>query len=87
MKFIKNKSVVYRKENYGALFFNPIKNLVIRVNEIGFEVWSLFDGKNSLEDIIDIISKKYKKNKQKIKKDVQDFLKKILYYELIIPKK
>lgn len=47
---------------------------VYEVNEIGARIFDLCNGKNKLEDIVSILSKKYKINKELIFEDVKAYI-------------
>ncbi len=56
---------------------------VIRLSEIGAQIWSLIDGAKSVEDIISHIYKTFDAEKKIIEKDTLHFLKKLIKMELV----
>lgn len=58
---------------------------VIRLDEVGAEIWKFIDGNNTVEDIINRIYKNFEAEKKKIEKDAFNFLKKLIAMEIVEP--
>ena len=89
--FKHNENIVTRKiENEFILV--PIKkdigddsDYIFALNSTARETWKLLDGKKSLSSIIEVISRKYKKNEKIVKKDILELMKDLSQLKLIKP--
>ncbi len=53
--------------NFGKSFCNLIKkdeNIIAKMDKIGSLVWNKCDGKNSVKDILEVLKKKFPKEKE-----------------------
>jgi len=78
-----SEKVRMRKDLDGYLIYYPRGHIYL-VNEIGYEILSLCNGENTIDDISTFLSNKYKIDKSKAYNDVKKFLKKfefLLEYE------
>ncbi len=57
------------------------------INEIGNEVIKKINGKNTVQDIINKIAKKYEQEEKIVEKDVQSFIKDLIKRKIIKLKK
>jgi len=72
--------MIYRKDMFvkiqaikGKIYI--AKNTdVFELDEVGIFIWEKIDGKNSLEDIVFAVSKKYNQTIENIYSDVKDFI-------------
>jgi len=86
---IKN-SIEIRKDKEHVILFDIEKELLHKVNKIGYEIIKLCDGKNEKEDIQKSLTLRFNDvNEEKIKQDVEDFIKDLENKDIleIIPKK
>lgn len=58
-------------------------NGIITFNEVGAEVFSMLDGSNSIEKIIEVISEKYDVSGEIVKEDVLNVVEKMKEHGLI----
>lgn len=58
-------------------------NGIITFNEVGSEVFSMLDGSNSIEKIIEVISEKYDVSGEIVKEDVLNVVEKMKEHGLI----
>lgn len=72
------KSIIVRKKQDHFILFDTENELLHEINKIGYEIIKLLNGKNRKEDIQEILISKFKNVKpEKIKKDVEEFIKKL----------
>jgi len=58
---------------------------VVRLSEVGAEIWKYIDGKRTVGDLINHIYETFDAKKETVEKDVSDFLNKLIRMELIKP--
>ena len=79
----KTKDMPWKIIEKEAVLVDMDEGEVIRLNEIGAEIWQSIDGNNSVGDIINRIDGAFKADRNKIERDVFDFLKQLLRMEII----
>jgi hypothetical protein len=79
----RKKMDVAEKIGKGALILDMTGGHLYELNEIGRIVWSLCDGKHSIDDMVKTISNKYDTSDVKIYEDVTSFLKRLADLNLI----
>lgn len=67
--------VKIRKEFDEYLMYQPGRGLTL-LNQTGYEIISRCDGRNTIEDIAENISRKYNTDAEAIGKDVREFVEK-----------
>ena len=67
-----------------AVSVTPRKGLVTVLNETGSGIWQLLDGRNSVEDIINIISSKFDVSREEAEKDTLDFIKELEEKDMVV---
>lgn len=78
------KSTASRIIENEAVIVIPKEGLVRILNEAGSRIWQLLDGKNSIEDIINILSSEFNVTRQGLEKDTLDFIRELKEKEMII---
>lgn len=77
------KGVRMRKDLEGYLLYYPRNNIFL-LNEVAYDILSLCDESNTIEDISNYLSEKYEIDKNKALEDVNYFIKKfetLIQYE------
>ncbi len=69
--------VIVKAKKEGGLLFDVVKGELYELNETGFAVWNLCDGKTSLEGIEKKLSGEYELSAKETKK-VGDYLKELM---------
>ncbi len=71
-----------RKDLDGYLMYQPGRGLTI-LNQIGYEIISKCDGKNTIDDITNYISLKYNESTKTVEKDIKEFIEKFELLKII----
>ena len=77
--YLRNESMVFRKIG-DETFLVPVRDNVGELDniyvldEVAARIWELVDGKNTLQDISDIIFSEYAAAAEEVGKDVREFL-------------
>ena len=79
----KTKDMPWKIIEKEAVLVDMDEGEVIRLNEIGAQIWQTIDGNNSVEDIINRIDEAFEADRKKIERDALDFLKQLLRMEII----
>jgi hypothetical protein len=74
---------VAEKTGKETLIFNIVAGRLYELNETGRILWSLCDGKHTINDMMKTIMEQYDMSKTKVKEDVFSFLKKLLEASLV----
>lgn len=80
----KSESTASRIIENEAVIVVPKEGLVRILNEVGSRIWQLLDGKNSIEDIINILSPEFNVPREGLEKDTLDFIRELKEKEMII---
>ena len=67
-----------------AVIVIPQKGVVTVLNETGAEIWQLLDGRNSVEDIINIISSEFDVSRDQAEKDTLDFIEELMEKDMVV---
>jgi len=71
-----NPDIVFREEGKEALLFDPDTGSIKVLNYVGKMIWKLLNGKNSNQDIVKKLNKKFEDVSEKtLSKDLDKFLK------------
>ena len=67
-----------------AVIVIPQKGVVTVLNETGSGIWQLLDGRNSVEDIINIISSEFSVSRQEAEKDTLEFIEELVGKDMVV---
>ena len=67
-----------------AVIVVPQKGVVTVLNETGSGIWQLLDGRNSIEDIINIISSEFSVSRQEAEKDTLEFIEELVGKDMVV---
>lgn len=79
------KDELHEGKKYKIIYSNEKR--IMKLNEVGYDIWNLLDGKRSIEDIIDILCNKYSlsiTDRFRIAFDVCDFINQLGQLQKII---
>lgn len=72
---ITNPDIIFREEEEEAFLFNPETGVLKCLNPLGTFIWQNCNGKNTIDNIIDMIKKEYEDvPPTTIEKDVKNFI-------------
>ncbi len=88
MKYIKNFNAITREEDEDILLFEHCEEgnaKISLLNKTAYVIWELCDGNNSVEEIINLFSKKFKEQSfEKIKSEITDFIERMVVRNWLI---
>jgi len=67
-----------------AVIVIPQEGVVTVLNETGAGIWQLLDGRNSVEDIINIISSEFDVSREEAEKDTLDFIEELIGKDMVV---
>ena len=67
-----------------AVIVIPQKGVVTVLNETGAGIWQLLDGRNTVEDIINIISSEFNVPREEAEKDTLDFIEELIEKDMVV---
>lgn len=67
-----------------AVIVIPQKGVVTVLNETGSGIWQLLDGRNSIEDITNIISSEFDVSREQAEKDTLGFIEELIEKEMVV---
>lgn len=67
-----------------AVIVIPQKGVVTVLNETGSGIWQLLDGRNSIEDIINIISSEFDVSREQAEKDTLGFIEELIEKDMVV---
>ena len=67
-----------------AVIVIPQKGVVTVLNETGSGIWQLLDGRNSIEDIVNIISSEFDVSREQAEKDTLDFIEELVEKDMVV---
>ena len=73
-RLVKSKETASRVIDGEAIIVIPEEGLARVLNEVGSRTWELFDGKNSVGDIIDVIVSEFDVTPKDAESDILDFI-------------
>jgi hypothetical protein len=79
----RKKPDVAEKIGKGALIFDMTAGHLHELNEVGKIVWSLCDGKHTVDDMVKTIREQYDTSDVNIAEDLASFLKRLVELNLI----
>jgi len=66
--------VKFRKEKFGGVIFDTLREKVFITNETGSEVLELIEKNYSVEKIIDYMEENYDVEKEELKEEIEKFI-------------
>ena len=72
--FVRNEDIAWRVIDHEALLVNPKDSLIYPLNSVGTIIWELLDGKNSAQDISNVIEDEFTGDKANLKDEVFAFI-------------
>ena len=79
----KNTKIPWRLIEGEAVLIDSEEGELIRLNEVGAEIWKLIDGQRTLGDLIEHLVASFEVSERRARKDVQRFVRRLLRQELI----
>ncbi len=67
--------VICREEEFGAIIFDPQAGRMHKLNEDGYNIWNLCDGKTDVDAIAEKLAESEGEDKKEIRGAVEAFLK------------
>jgi coenzyme PQQ biosynthesis protein PqqD len=83
MKPVIRKKLRLHFEKKGALIFVPEKDEIYQLNESATQILRLCNGKNTIDQIISVLTKYYKCKKNIIRMNVNKMIKKLIENKII----
>ena len=84
----KAEGVLDQPESEGShLVFNPANGRLGMVNLVGFNVWTLLDGRRTLAEVVHMLEEKYRRPTAELTADVKEFIGQLEERELVYSKK
>ena len=82
----RSEDIASRMIDGEAVIVIPQKGVVTVLNETGAGIWQLLDGRNSVEDIINIISSEFDVSRDQAEKDTLDFIEELMEKDMVVLK-
>lgn len=79
-----NEACPVREVGSGIVIMAPEGEMTHSLDDIGAFIWSRFDGKNSLQDILDALLSEYDVTEEQARKDLEDFVDQLQEAELLV---
>ena len=79
----KNTKIPWRLIEGEAILIDSEGGELIRMNEVGAEIWKLIDGRRTLGDLIEHLMASFEVSERRARKDVQRFVQRLLRQELV----
>jgi hypothetical protein len=79
----KNGKIPWRLIEGQALLLDSEEGELIRLNEVGSEIWQAIDGRQTIADITQHIAAGFDVSERRAQKDVQRFVRLLLRQELV----
>ena len=70
--------IVFRKEGKEGLLYDSRAGDIETLNETGLYIWTLCNGRNRVEDVVNKAKTRYRGNKGRIEKETKAFLKNLI---------
>jgi len=67
-----------------AVIVTPQKGVVTVLNETGSGIWQLLDGRNTVEDIINVISSEFSVSREEARKDTLCFIEELIEKDMVV---
>jgi len=74
MKYKINDEILWREVDDEVVIVDPDRDDYFYLNSTGKEIWELINKGCSIEKIIEVVSNKYKEDREKIRKDIKKFI-------------
>lgn len=75
--------VKVRKEKFGAVIFDTLKEKVFVTNETGKDILNLLEEGHSFEELVDILTNIYSADTAEIKNDVNSFIDQLKHKDIV----
>jgi len=82
-RLVKNEDIAWRQIEDDAILIDMDEEEVTHFNAVAAQIWDALDGEKSVAEIIDFICGQFEVGKDKAKKDVLAFLKKLFQREIV----
>ena len=82
----RSKDTASRMIDGEAVIVIPQEGVVTVLNETGAGIWQLLDGRNTVEDIINIISSEFDVSRDQAEKDTLDFIEELIEKDMVVLK-
>lgn len=79
----KNTKIPWRLIEGEAVLIDSEEGELIRLNEVGAEIWKLIDGQRTLGNLIEHLVAGFEVSERRARKDVQRFVRRLLRQELV----
>lgn len=78
------KFIKIRREKFGAVVFDTLREKVFVANETGSEILKLLEEKTAIEDILITLTGEFEGNSPLVERDLTDFIKELEEKDLVI---
>lgn len=85
IRLSKNSKIPWRLIEGEALLIDGEEGELIRLNQVGSEIWEAIDGRRTIVEITTHIVERFDVSERRASKDVQRFIKLLLRHELVAP--
>src|SRR5438034_5755183 len=79
----KNTKILWRLIEGEAVLIDSEEGELIRLNEVGAEIWKLIDGQRTLGDLTEHLMAGFEVSERRARKDVQRFVRRLLRQDLV----
>ncbi len=79
----KNAKIPWRLIEGEAILLDGVEGELIRLNQVGAEIWDAIDGMRTVQEIVDRICGAFDVSERKARRDVHRFLKRLLRHDLV----
>lgn len=87
-QFLISKQLKIRRDNPSCvLVFDPENDFFYEFNDTGSEIFLLIERKMSSKEILTLLKEKYKISSDKIEKELNDFIRRLIKLKIIHEKK
>ena len=82
-RLARNAQVPWRLIEGEAILLDGVEGELIRLNQVGAEIWNAIDGTRTAQEIVDRICATFDVSQRQARRDVHRFLKHLLRHELV----
>jgi len=82
-RLAKNEKIPWRLIEEEAVLLDLEEGEVLRLNQVGAEIWNAIDGTRTVEEIVSHICRTFEVSHRTASRDVRRFLKQLLRHELV----
>lgn len=80
---LRKDNLIFREESFGGLVFNPETGEIFELQKTGALIYSLCDGKHTVDDICNVILERFEVKREDAHKDLMEFLRQLKDLRLI----